>query len=333
MTSMALTKPIRRAAITAAVFAFTYSLPNASAETAGSSTAIVPTSPTAPGEELKNAEEHGHSSFRLLTHTCHGEDSAGPESTPQSPPLNVDDPATPGCNRWEINVVADGDFAPRDRQYDLPLLDINYGIGDNIQLKYEVPYSRSTNDANTTSSVGDSKVGVKYSFFNDEVHELEMGFYPQVTLINPPSDSAGSRKLQTQTTLPLLLTKKLGKTRLGDLDLTADLAYTLSKKPGTPDYVSGSIALGSPLTDRIGIMGEIATDQSFALDPEGTRQSIVKADLGLVTTISKKFLLFGAIGHSIATSDNVGHAYGLVGFRVLAGTGVPNDPVVVQNTY
>src|SRR5437764_774040 len=39
--------------------------------------------------------------FRLLTFKCTPDKQDGPESTPQSPPLDVDDPGTPGCNQWE----------------------------------------------------------------------------------------------------------------------------------------------------------------------------------------------------------------------------------------
>ncbi len=273
-------------------------------------------------------ESHStRSRFHLLTMNCHGEDAEGPESTPQSPPLNVDDPATPGCNRWEINVVADGDISKDQKEFELPLLDINYGIGDNLQLKYEVPYSNSQSGGSSTAQVGESKVGVKYAFFNDEAAELELAFYPQVALITP-SDSEESKRLQTITTLPVLMTKKLGQVTQGDVSLTANLAYNLSKKPDTKDFIAASVGIGLPLTNRLSAMTEIATEQSFASDEEGNRAAVIKANLGVVTTLSKKFLVFASIGHSITSSDGADHEYGLIGFRVLAGGGTPYNPVI-----
>ncbi len=288
----------------------------------------------AASESRMESQFGGHSTasrFHLITMKCQGEDAAGPESTPQSPPLNVDDPATPGCNRWEINVVADGDLSRDERTYELPLLDINYGIGDNLQLKYERPYSSTqTSEGARSAAVGDSKIGVKYNFFNDEAREIEVAIYPQVTLVNPPADANGSRKMQTLTTLPLLLTKTLGKVTQGDVNLTTNFAYTLSKKPDTKDYLSVSVGIGMPITPRLSGMGEVVTDQAFASDADGRRAALVKANLGVVTTISKHFLLFGSVGHSLASADHLDHEYALIGFRVVAGGGVPNDPVLAS---
>ena len=59
------------------------------------------------------------------------------------PPLRTDDPGTPGNRNWEINVASTQFWSKSAREFESPLLDINYGLGDRIQLKYEVPY-RST---------------------------------------------------------------------------------------------------------------------------------------------------------------------------------------------
>src|SRR3954468_16366516 len=129
------------------------------------------------------------SQFHLLSTKCEAEAESGPESTPQSPPLNVDDPATPGCNKWEVNFVLDGDLAHSGNAYELPLLDVNYGVGDNIQLKYEVPYSMANADGTNQSAVGESKVGIKYMFMENEAAKLELAVYPQVSFVGSNSSA------------------------------------------------------------------------------------------------------------------------------------------------
>src|SRR3954463_9470128 len=99
--------------------------------------AVLPLAQAFAAEEVASSTTQ----FHLWSSKCEAEAESGPDATPQSPPLNVDDPATPGCNKWEVNFVVDGDLARSGNEYELPLLDINYGIGDNLQLKYEVPYS------------------------------------------------------------------------------------------------------------------------------------------------------------------------------------------------
>src|SRR3954470_8132847 len=135
------------------------------------------------------AESVTTSHFHLFSSKCESEAEQGPDSTPQSPPLNVDDPGTPGCNRWEINFVASGDFSRSGRDLELPLLDLNYGIGDNLQLKYEVPYASRGADGESVSAIGESKVGIKHKFFENEESGIELALYPQVSFIGSNSDA------------------------------------------------------------------------------------------------------------------------------------------------
>lgn len=262
------------------------------------------------------------SRFHLITMKCEPEASEGPETTPQSPPLNVDDPGTPGCNRWEINVVADGDLTQSQNIWEVPRLDINYGIGDNLQLKYEIPYlSAQTTDAGDANAVGESTAGVKFMFFEDEASKTQMAVYPQLTFVGDNSDVV-QKGLATNGkiyTLPVLLTTKLGQTSRGDINMTANVGYNISTKFGTADYVSAAIGVGMPLMNRIGMMGELSTEQGVALNSDAIRDGILKADVGAIGTLTKQIFLFGSIGHSLVSSYTNDHTYALLGFRVLAG--------------
>jgi hypothetical protein len=55
------------------------------------------------------------------------------------PPFRTDDPETPGDKNWEINLGWIGDRNPYQGYYSIPNFDINYGLGDRVQLKYELP--------------------------------------------------------------------------------------------------------------------------------------------------------------------------------------------------
>ena len=84
-----------------------------------------------PKDEDKLVDKPG-GKFSLFGTECKAEDERGLETTPGSPPLDVDDPSTPGCNGWEGNIVTTGDLG-KAMSFETPLFDINYGIGDNIQ--------------------------------------------------------------------------------------------------------------------------------------------------------------------------------------------------------
>src|SRR5262245_48129453 len=68
---------------------------------------------------------------------------AEPPALPQGgPPMLTDDPGTPGPGAWEINV-AYLEQRTRDEQQlrSFPHIDVNYGLGERIQLKYETGWS------------------------------------------------------------------------------------------------------------------------------------------------------------------------------------------------
>ena len=257
--------------------------------------------------------------FRLVTFKCAPEKHDGPESTPQSPPLDVDDPGTPGCNQWEINLVADGDLARGQKNWELPLLDINYGIGDNLQLKYEVPYVNQETGSDRQSALGEAKLGIKFAFFQSEESDEQIAIYPQMSIVSPDRDavSKGVASSGKVITLPVLYTRKIGQTRMGDVTFTANLGVNLSSKADTTHYLSFSAGVGVPVHSRIALMGELSTDQGIgSLDAE-PRQQLTKVNLGLIGTVSKNVLFFASAGHSISSSDESPHAYVLSGVRLL----------------
>src|SRR5690242_14707903 len=56
------------------------------------------------------------------------------------PPMRTDDPGTPGNGNVEINLAVTSDRRADERVLEAPLVDINYGLGERIQLKVEVPF-------------------------------------------------------------------------------------------------------------------------------------------------------------------------------------------------
>jgi hypothetical protein len=56
------------------------------------------------------------------------------------PPLLTDDPGTPGDGHWEMNFAWTTERAADARHDEAPLVDLNYGVGDRVQLKFEMPW-------------------------------------------------------------------------------------------------------------------------------------------------------------------------------------------------
>jgi hypothetical protein len=93
------------------------------------------------------------------------------------PPFRTDDPETPGNEHWEINFGWIGDRNPEDGAYQVPDFDINYGLGDRIQLKYELPIAIEeirplpaspgvpAQTAHVIAGLGESLLGIKWRFY------------------------------------------------------------------------------------------------------------------------------------------------------------------------
>src|SRR5438045_231098 len=98
------------------------------------------------------------------------------------PPLLTDDPGTPGNRNWEINIAATHFRTAEEREIEVPLLDINYGLGDRIQLKYEVPYLFDSDErAPYRRALGNSLIGVKWRFFQKcDENGWNISTYPQI---------------------------------------------------------------------------------------------------------------------------------------------------------
>jgi hypothetical protein len=102
------------------------------------------------------------------------------------PPFRTDDPETPGNKHWEINFGWIGDRNPAAGAYQVPDFDFNYGLGDRIQLKYELPIaieetrpqpatpSESAAPGQVIGGLGESLLGIKWRFY--ERHKGDPAF-------------------------------------------------------------------------------------------------------------------------------------------------------------
>ncbi|MCP4707280.1 MAG: hypothetical protein GY869_01530, partial [Planctomycetes bacterium] len=128
------------------------------------------------------------------------------------PPMITDDPATPDPWGWEINTAFTFEKTRSERVFETPLLDINYGFGERIQLKYEVPWVILDESHETTKNgLGNSMFGVKWRFFDQDQQGFDMSVYPQVEINN--SDSSMDREIVergAEFALPFQLQKSFG---------------------------------------------------------------------------------------------------------------------------
>jgi len=128
------------------------------------------------------------------------------------PPILTDDTGTRGPDKWETNVGFTIDKRQAAGRYEAPAFDLNYGIGEHVQLNYSFSWIvLDQKDVATKSGMGNSEVAVKWRFLDEDKHGAAMSTYPRF-IFNNPTGSA-DRGLVDQGTvfrLPVQLEKKIG---------------------------------------------------------------------------------------------------------------------------
>jgi len=167
------------------------------------------------------------------------------------PPLQTDDPGTPGNHNWEINAGFTADRQPGAHTYETPIIDVNYGAGDRIQLKFELPYVLvNANGGPTQSGLGNSLLGVKWRFYENTKHGLAISTYPQLEFANPTASvHRGLVNSAPNFLLPLEVTKKVGP-----LELNAEAGYWFNSY-ATNGHILG-LAAGRQATKKLELLAE-----------------------------------------------------------------------------
>lgn len=83
------------------------------------------------------------------------------------PPMIANDPDTPGPNHWEINVAASGELGNGEPAVDAPYFDVNYGLGERIQLSIESPFAQLNGAGEGWStSFAEIEYGLRWRFLD-----------------------------------------------------------------------------------------------------------------------------------------------------------------------
>jgi len=224
----------------------------------------------------------------------------------------TDDPGTPGPGNWEINIAATGSRFASTTAGESPLLDLNYGVGERVQLKYEVPWVTQSDDSRTTrSGLGNSLLGVKWRFYDAGEDHWQISAYPQVELRNPSSKSTqrGLAEDGTGVLLPIELQRKFAET---GINLEIGRALNTREEGGW----FGGVVLGQELSGLTEVLAELRAESSGSLQRSGLALNVgsriqlpgwgvllISVGRDLRNTLDDRALVFGYVGWQF-TSGN-----------------------------
>jgi len=173
------------------------------------------------------------------------------------PPYYTNDPGTPGNLQWEINLGYMPFLYPDSSITHTPDVDINFGVGDRIQLTYENAWLRVDNPSPVKYGLGQDQLGVKWRFYENKDSGFALSIFPQLS-INNPNHSAGRgiTPKGASLILPIEFTKKLGS-----IDINWEGGYNLVHKG--PDGWLAGLVVGHELTGRLELDAEFYSTGTF----------------------------------------------------------------------
>jgi len=207
------------------------------------------------------------------------------------PPMVTDDPETPGAGHWEINLAATGDHTSERWQIAAPDADINYGWGENIQLKLDIPWSFVQESGQPwKSGLGGTQVGIKWRFVDVEKAGFAMSTYPQYTW-NWLSSSVnrGIAAPGTQFFLPVEVA-----TVVGDFGLAVEVGRNFVQD-GPNQWVAG-VVVGHPCSENVQCVAEVH-------ETSAPHNSQTLVNFGFHWKWTDSLFLLGAAGREFGPSN------------------------------
>jgi len=224
------------------------------------------------------------------------------------PPYYSNDPGTPGPLNWEINLGYIPYLYSNQSVSHTPDVDINFGIGDRIQLTYENAWLRVHNPASRTEfGVGQSNPGVKWRFYDAGETGLNISVFPQLFLNNP--DDAVRRGI-TPPSDTFLLPFEFSK-KIGPVDVDYEIGYGFVHK-GPDSWLTG-LVVGHDFTRKLELDTEFYYQGTF--HPSLSQPTI---DFGGRYKIHRPVILLFMAGRSPEpTRSNQSYFVGYFGIQLL----------------
>jgi hypothetical protein len=206
------------------------------------------------------------------------------------PPYYTNDPGTPGNHNWEINLGYMPFLYNGTSTTHMPDVDINYGVGDRIQLTYENAWLRVKNGPDAAKyGAGQDQLGVKWRFYDDKKTGLGISVFPQFSINNPDhSVQRGITPRGASLILPVEFTK-----HLGPIDVNWEVGYN-EVHLGPHGWLTGFV-VGHDVSKKLELDAEFYGLGTF--NNSSNQQTI---DAGARYKLRPPFILLLMAGRSVA---------------------------------
>ena len=214
----------------------------------------------------------------------------------------TDDPGTPGPGKWENNIAIAFEHRPHETVYDLPALDLNYGLGEHIQLTLQGgPVLLERSGHGLIGGLGGTEAAVKWRFLDEEKSGFDASMFPRVIFnITQSSVRRGLTEDGTRFQIPFQVAKTFGRFH-ADVEF-GPLASTL----GRSEWIYGIVG-GVELAKTTMLMAELhgTSRMNFTRD-------VLTVNVGLRHQLTEARILIASIGHELRAPEQ--DALALIGY-------------------
>ena len=205
----------------------------------------------------------------------------------------TDDPGTPGDGKFEINLAIAFEHRPGETAFDAPGIDINYGLGDRIQLTLQGgPVLLKRTDHGAIGGLGGTEAAVKWRFIDDQKTGVSMSMFPRIIFnISPSAVRRGLAEDGTRFQIPLQFAKAFPGF---DLDLEwGPLVGTV----GPAQWIYG-VVVAVDVSKRAAVMAELhGTSRTNFQDDE------LAVNLGVRQRLSEHCTFIGSLGQELRSPE------------------------------
>jgi hypothetical protein len=210
------------------------------------------------------------------------------------PPMITDDPGTPGNGKWENNLAISFEHRSNETSYNLPEIDLNYGVGEHIQLTLQTePVLLKREDHGPIGGLGGTEAAVKWRFLDEEKSGFDMSMFPRIIFnIQSSSGRRGLAEDGTRFQIPFQAAKTFGRWHIdGEF---GPLASTV----GRSELLYGAVA-GYDLAKPTMLMAELhgTSRINFTRD-------VLTVNFGLRHAFDEHRILIVSLGHEIVSPED-----------------------------
>lgn len=219
----------------------------------------------------------------------------------------TDDPGTPGNGKWEVNLAIAFEHRSGETSLDLPAIDLNYGVGERIQLTLQTaPVLLKREDHGPIGGLGGTEAALKWRFLDQEKSGFDMSMFPRVIFnIQQSSAHRGLAEDGTRFQIPFQMTKTIGRWHLdGEFG-------PLASSVGRSEFLYGAIA-GFDLAKPTMLMAELHGTSRMNF----TRDTLT-INFGLRHDITETRILILSLGHDIRAGGEPTALIGYFGMQLL----------------